>query len=110
LSVLIQAFYSTEFLFAVSSNVFFPPPKVQSGVIRLLRNEVKALECDERLFFRVVKACFNQRRKTLRNSVRSAFGTDLPENVYMKLRPEQLRVDQFVELTNLIEVCMNSSE
>ena len=73
LSVLLQAFYKTEYLFTVSEHVFSPPPKVKSGVIRLIRNDVKNLDCDEVLFFRVVKACFNQRRKTLRNSVRAAF-------------------------------------
>ena len=73
LSVLLQAFYNTEYLFTVSEHVFSPPPKVKSGVIRLIRNDVKTLDCDEVLFFRVVKACFNQRRKTLRNSVRAAF-------------------------------------
>jgi 16S rRNA (adenine1518-N6/adenine1519-N6)-dimethyltransferase len=73
LSVLLQAFYRAEYLFTVPEYVFSPPPKVKSGVIRLKRNQIKRLECDESLFFTVVKACFNQRRKTLRNSVKSAF-------------------------------------
>ena len=73
LSVLLQAYYHTEYLFTVSEHVFSPPPKVKSGVIRLIRNDISNLDCDENMFFRVVKACFNQRRKTLRNSVRSAF-------------------------------------
>lgn len=103
LSVLLQAFYKTEYLFTVSEHVFSPPPKVKSGVIRLMRNDVKNLDCDEVLFFRVVKACFNQRRKTLRNSVRAAF--DLKRDDYHEfgLRPEQLSVDQFVQLTRWID-------
>jgi 16S rRNA (adenine1518-N6/adenine1519-N6)-dimethyltransferase len=103
LSVLLQAFYRAEYLFTVSEHVFSPPPKVKSGVIRLIRNDVKTLACDEILFFRVVKACFNQRRKTLRNSVRAAF--DLARDDYHEfgLRPEQLSVDQFVSLTSWID-------
>jgi 16S rRNA (adenine1518-N6/adenine1519-N6)-dimethyltransferase len=103
LSVLLQAFYKTEYLFTVPEHVFSPPPKVKSGVIRLMRNDVKNLDCDEVLFFRVVKACFNQRRKTLRNSVRAAF--DLKRDDYHEfgLRPEQLSVDQFVQLTRWID-------
>jgi 16S rRNA (adenine1518-N6/adenine1519-N6)-dimethyltransferase len=73
LSVLLQAYYRAEYLFTVNEHMFSPPPKVKSGVIRLIRNEVDSLACDEVLFKRVVKACFNQRRKTLRNSVKSAF-------------------------------------
>lgn len=99
LSVLLQAFYKTEYLFSVPPHVFSPAPKVYSGVIRLIRNNVTELGCDESLFFRVVKACFNQRRKTLRNSVRAKFrlrSDDYPE---FSLRPEQLTVDQFVRLT-----------
>ena len=103
LSVLLQAFYKTEYLFTVSENVFSPPPKVKSGVIRLMRNDVKNLDCDEVLFFRVVKACFNQRRKTLRNSVRSAFNLKRDDYSEFGLRPEQLSVNQFVQLTNWIE-------
>jgi len=103
LSVLLQAFYKTEYLFTVPEHFFSPPPKVKSGVIRLMRNNVKNLDCDEVLFFRVVKACFNQRRKTLRNSVRAAF--DLKRDDYHEfgLRPEQLSVDQFVQLTRWID-------
>jgi 16S rRNA (adenine1518-N6/adenine1519-N6)-dimethyltransferase len=103
LSVLLQAFYKTEYLFTVPEHVFSPPPKVKSGVIRLIRNDVKNLDCDEILFMRVVKACFNQRRKTLRNSVRAAF--DLKKDDYPEfgLRPEQLSVDQFVRLTRWID-------
>ena len=103
LSVLLQAFYSTEYLFTVSEHVFSPPPKVKSGVIRLVRNDVRKLECDEALFFRVVKACFNQRRKTLRNSVRAAFELKRDDYHEFGLRPEQLSVDQFVKLTRWID-------
>jgi len=102
LSVLVQAFYTTEYLFTVSENVFSPPPKVKSGVIRIKRNETLLLGCDEALFFRVVKACFNQRRKTLRNSVRAAFPVTSDNYHEFQLRPEQLSVQQFVNLTNWI--------
>jgi len=103
LSVLLQAFYKAEYLFTVPEHVFSPQPKVKSGVIRLIRNDVKNLDCDEKMFFRVVKSCFNQRRKTLRNSVRAAF--DLKRDDYFEfgLRPEQLSVNQFVQLTRWIE-------
>lgn len=103
LSVLLQAFYRTEYLFTVSEQVFSPPPKVKSGVIRLIRNDVKNLDCDEVLFFRVVKGCFNQRRKTLRNSVRAAFELKREDYHEFGLRPEQLSVNQFVQLTNWID-------
>jgi 16S rRNA (adenine1518-N6/adenine1519-N6)-dimethyltransferase len=103
LSVLLQAFYSTEYLFTVSEHVFSPPPKVKSGVIRLIRNNVKGLDCDEALFLRVVKACFNQRRKTLRNSVRAAFELKREDYHEFGLRPEQLSVAQFVNLTRWID-------
>jgi 16S rRNA (adenine1518-N6/adenine1519-N6)-dimethyltransferase len=103
LSVLLQAFYTTEYLFTVSEHVFSPPPKVKSGVIRLVRNDVRKLECDEALFFRVVKACFNQRRKSLRNSVRAAFELKRDDYHEFGLRPEQLSVDQFVKLTRWID-------
>lgn len=103
LSVLLQAFYTTEYLFTVSENVFSPPPKVKSGVIRLVRNEVQGLDCDEALFLRVVKAAFNQRRKTLRNSVRAAFELKRDDYHEFGLRPEQLSVEQFVQLTRWID-------
>jgi 16S rRNA (adenine1518-N6/adenine1519-N6)-dimethyltransferase len=103
LSVLLQAFYSTEYLFTVPEHVFSPPPRVKSGVIRLIRNDVKNLGCDETLFVRVVKACFNQRRKTLRNSVRAAFELIRDDYSEFGLRPEQLSVDQFVQLTRWID-------
>lgn len=110
LSVFLQAFYTTEYLFTVSNKVFSPVPAVSSGVIRLKRNNVHDLGCDEKLFFRVVKSCFNQRRKTLRNSVKSAFGLKSCDNEYSDLRPEQLSVSQFVQLTNWIEENMKVSE
>jgi 16S rRNA (adenine1518-N6/adenine1519-N6)-dimethyltransferase len=103
LSVLLQAYYKTEYLFTVPEHVFSPPPKVKSGVIRLIRNEVKFLECDEILFLRVVKSCFNQRRKTLRNSVKAAFELQRDDYHEFGLRPEQLSVDQFVQLTRWID-------
>lgn len=103
LSVLLQAWYDAEYLFTVSEHVFNPPPKVKSGVIRLIRNGRKELPCDERLFRTVVKTTFGMRRKTLRNSTRSLLpaGASL-DSPLMALRPEQLSVDQFFELTNLI--------
>ena len=110
LSVLLQAYYRTEYLFTVSEHVFSPPPKVKSGVIRLTRNNVEQLGCDEKLFMRVVKACFNQRRKTLRNSVRAAFELKRDDYHEFGLRPEQLSVIQFVQLTNWIAENMIISE
>jgi 16S rRNA (adenine1518-N6/adenine1519-N6)-dimethyltransferase len=102
LSVLLQAFYDVSYLFTVPQTVFYPPPKVKSGVIRLRRNKTESLNCDEKLFFRVIKACFNQRRKTLRNSVRAVFDLKSTEYADLHLRPEQLSVDQFIKLTNWI--------
>jgi 16S rRNA (adenine1518-N6/adenine1519-N6)-dimethyltransferase len=99
MSVLAGAYFNTEYLFTVHENVFVPPPKVKSGVIRLRRNDKEELECDEKLFFRVVKAGFNQRRKTLRNSMRSAFRLKREDHPFFILRPEQLSVKQFTELT-----------
>jgi 16S rRNA (adenine1518-N6/adenine1519-N6)-dimethyltransferase len=103
LSVLLQAFYTTDYLFTVPEHVFSPPPKVKSGVIRLKRNDIKKLDCDESLFIRVVKAGFNQRRKTLRNSIRSAFDLIREDYKDFHLRPEQLSVEQFVQMTRWIE-------
>lgn len=99
LSVLLQAFYDIEYLFTVSESVFYPPPKVKSAVIRLRRNTTAKLDCDENLFFRVVKTAFNQRRKTLRNSLSSLGPVDLGE--FAGQRPEQLGVGDFVGLTKL---------
>lgn len=102
LSVLLQAFYKIEYLFTVSEHVFNPPPKVKSAVIRLTRNTITQLDCDEELFFKVVKASFNQRRKTIRNSVKVLTGNSVVDCIYMDKRAEQLSVPQFVELTNAI--------
>lgn len=104
LSVLLQAWYDVEYLFTVSEGVFNPPPKVKSGVIRLKRNDVNDLGCDERLFKTVVKTTFGQRRKQLRNSIRPLLppGVPVPDDPIMGLRPEQLSVDQFIYLTNLV--------
>jgi 16S rRNA (adenine1518-N6/adenine1519-N6)-dimethyltransferase len=103
LSVFLQAFYDIEYLFTVGPEVFNPPPKVNSGVIRLKRNTRKELDCDEALFFRIVKMGFNQRRKTLRNSLKSIL-VDLPtDNEIFGQRPEQLNVEDFIYLTNLID-------
>lgn len=106
LSVLLQAFYKIEYLFTVHENVFNPPPKVKSAVIRLTRNEVKQLNCNEDLFFKVVKVCFNQRRKTIRNSVKALSGNNHIESAYLEKRPEQLSVQQFVELTQAVETAI----
>lgn len=99
LSVLIQAWYDTEYLFTVSETVFSPPPKVKSAVIRLTRNQTVRLECDETMFIRVVKMAFNQRRKTLRNALRGIPGIEkiLPAPIFDK-RAEQLSVEDFVRL------------
>ncbi len=104
LSVLLQAWYDVEYLFTVDENVFNPPPKVKSGVIRCVRNSVTELGCDERLFKLIVKTAFGQRRKTLRNSLRGilASGVELDDDAVWKERPEQLGVADFIKLTNKI--------
>ncbi|WP_291858915.1 16S rRNA (adenine(1518)-N(6)/adenine(1519)-N(6))-dimethyltransferase RsmA [Marinilabilia sp.] len=104
LSVLMQAWYHPEYLFTVDEHVFTPPPKVKSAVIRFTRNDVIDLGCDEKLFLRVVKTGFNQRRKTLRNSLKT-FGIVAGEahtQAILQKRPEQLSVEEFVELTNIV--------
>lgn len=101
LSVLLQAYYSVDYLFTVNENVFSPPPKVKSAVIRLKRNDVKELGCNHQLFVRVVKAAFNQRRKMLRNSMKQV-GFVAPEEFAM-LRPEQMSNEDFISLTSQIE-------
>jgi 16S rRNA (adenine1518-N6/adenine1519-N6)-dimethyltransferase len=104
LSVLAQAFYNAEYLFTVPPSVFNPPPKVESGVLRLTRKEHLDLPCDEALFFRVVKTAFQQRRKTLRNSLKTFNLSDnLKANAIFGKRPEQLSVESFIQLTQLIE-------
>jgi 16S rRNA (adenine1518-N6/adenine1519-N6)-dimethyltransferase len=103
LSVLVQAFYHAEYLFTVSEHVFNPPPKVKSGVLRLRRRENFTLPCPEKLFFTVVKTAFGQRRKTLRNSLKTLNLSDnLREDTIFDLRPEQLSVEQFIDLTQKI--------
>lgn len=121
LSVLLQAYYQIDYLFTVSEHVFNPPPKVKSGVIRLVRNSVQRLDCDEKLFKQIIKTTFNQRRKTIRNSVkpvlislestgkadRSAELSNEAQRIewehFMQQRPEQLGVNEFVALTKLIQ-------
>ena len=119
LSVLIQAWYNVEYLFTVHEHVFNPPPKVKSAVIRMTRNETKELGCDERLFKRLVKTTFNQRRKTLRNNIRPLLGeldaerakaglppldhTAFLQDELFNKRPEQLSVAEFIELTNRVQ-------
>jgi 16S rRNA (adenine1518-N6/adenine1519-N6)-dimethyltransferase len=107
LSVLIQAWYHVEYLFTVEPTVFNPPPKVMSAVIRMTRNEVQQLGCDEQLFKRVVKTVFNQRRKMLRVSLRQLLPADarlFTQNAeLLTRRPEQLSIPEFIELTNMVE-------
>jgi 16S rRNA (adenine1518-N6/adenine1519-N6)-dimethyltransferase len=104
LSVLLQAYYHIELLFKVSPGVFYPPPKVESAVIRLVRNERKKLSCDEALFVRVVKQSFQNRRKTLRNALKPInLPAELREDPMMGLRAEQLSVEDFIHLTTQFE-------
>ncbi len=110
LSVLIQAWYRVEYLFTVSEHVFNPPPKVKSAVIRMTRNETTDLGCNPKLFKQVVKTTFNQRRKTLRNSIKPILGKDCPltaDELFNK-RPEQLSVQQFIDLTNQVEEALKN--
>ena len=102
LSVLLQAWYDIEYLFRVPPQVFNPPPKVQSAVIRLKRKGLEHLDCDEDLFFKVVKTAFNQRRKILRNSLKAHFQLPDEAQEYRSLRPEQLSVAQFIRLTGML--------
>ena len=105
LSVLLQAWYDIEYLFTVPEHVFNPPPKVKSAVIRMTRNQVEQLGCNERLFKQIVKTAFNQRRKTMRNSLRSLVGKEcevLSDPIFDE-RPERLSVERFIALTNLLE-------
>lgn len=105
ISVLLQAWYDIEYLFTVDEHVFNPPPKVKSAVIRMKRNSVTELGCDEELFKKVVKATFNQRRKTIRNSIKAVLGKqdyDTSAEIFDK-RPEQLSVSDFIMLTNMVE-------
>ena len=102
LSVLMQAWYDIDYLFTVHENVFNPPPKVKSAVIKMRRNAVTDLGCDEKLFVTIVKQAFNQRRKTLRNSLRTLLSPDIIADEVFNKRPEQLSVKEFIDLTNLI--------
>ncbi len=102
LSVLMQAWYDIEYLFTVHENVFNPPPKVKSAVIKMRRNAVTDLGCDEKLFVSIVKQAFNQRRKTMRNSLRPMLRPEIIEKEVFNKRPEQLSVQEFIDLTNLI--------
>lgn len=111
LSVLMQAFYTTDYLFTVHEHVFDPPPKVKSAVVRFTRNEVQKLACDEKLFRTVVKTAFNQRRKTLRNSLKPLVEKENPmfaEDIFNK-RPEQLDVQSFINLTNQVENALKNT-
>ena len=114
LSVLIQAWYDVEYLFMVDETVFNPPPKVKSAVIRMTRNNVERLGCDEQLFKRVVKTAFNQRRKMLRVSLKQMLSDQqmpfIADSPFAMLRPEQLSIAQFVELTNLVEKALSTAE
>lgn len=104
LSVFLQAYYNIEYLFTVHENVFTPPPKVKSGVIRLTRNERTQLDCDEKLFTSIVKMAFNQRRKTMRNSLKSMITSEqLKANPIFDKRPEQLSVAEFELIARLIK-------
>ena len=103
LSVLLQAYYDIEYCFTVDENAFNPPPKVKSGVIRCTRNGRKSLPCNEKLFKQVVKMSFNQRRKTIRNSIKALLPETYEENPMLQLRPERLGVEEFIELTNWVE-------
>ncbi len=103
LSVLVQAYYNVEYLFTAEEHVFDPPPKVKSGVIRMVRKQI-ALDCDDALFKTLIKTSFNQRRKTMRNTLKSLGIPDsLNEHNFLNLRPEQLAVEDFIELTKRFE-------
>jgi 16S rRNA (adenine1518-N6/adenine1519-N6)-dimethyltransferase len=105
ISVLTQAYYDVEYLFTVSEDVFIPPPKVKSGVIRLTRRAEQDLGCDEKLFKQIVKSAFNQRRKTLRNGLkRLTLPLERIEAAVLQKRPEQLHYTEFVELTRKLQV------
>ena len=105
LSVLIQAWYDIEYLFTVNEGSFNPPPKVKSSVIKLIRNNRENLNCNEKLFKSVVKVCFNQRRKMIRNPIKALLPADTqPSDFYLLTkRPEQLTIEQFIELTNWVD-------
>ena len=112
LSVLLQAWYDVEYLFTVDEHAFIPPPKVKSAVVRLTRNKRKQLNCNEKLFKTVVKTSFNQRRKMLRNSVKSLLSEEspMPDDPMLTKRPEQLSIEQFEQLTNLLEPLIRQTQ
>lgn len=103
MSVLLQAFYDIEYCFTVDEHVFNPPPKVKSGVIRCTRNARETFPCSEKLFIQIVKMSFNQRRKTIRNSIKQLIGGTDFDHPFLTLRPEVLSVEQFIELTQAVE-------
>ena len=105
LSILIQLWYDVEYLFTVDENVFSPPPKVKSAVVRMKRNKREELECDESLFKKIVKGTFNQRRKKLRNSIQQIVGKNstLLSDPILDKRPEQLSIEDFIDLTKRVE-------
>jgi len=110
LSVLLQAYFDLQYLFTVKPGSFFPSPKVTSGVIRLTRNDTDRLPCNEKLFFRVVKSVFNQRRKMIRNSIKSIL-LNLDSNFeLLSKRPEQLSVSEFIELTQWVEIELEANK
>ncbi|MCK5705503.1 MAG: 16S rRNA (adenine(1518)-N(6)/adenine(1519)-N(6))-dimethyltransferase, partial [Cyclobacteriaceae bacterium] len=108
LSVLLQAYYDIEKILVLEPEKFTPPPKVRSSVIRLVRNNTKKIDCDEKLFLRVIKQSFNQRRKVIRNSLKSLVDTELLNPEFLRQRPEQLSVDEFVRLTNQVELVIGN--
>jgi len=110
ISVFVQAYYDTEYILTLGPESFSPPPKVNSSVIRLVRNQVKKLDCDEQLFKRVVKSTFNQRRKMIRNGLKSLGNIDGFDSEFLTIRPEQLGVSEFVKLTNQIENFLNNQK
>ena len=105
LGILIQVWYDVEYLFTVDENVFSPPPKVKSAVVRMVRNNRESMECNEELFKKIVKGTFNQRRKKLRNSIQQIVGKESPllADPVLDKRPEHLSIDDFIELTNKVE-------
>lgn len=111
LSILMQVWYDIEYLFTVNEQAFIPPPKVKSAVIKLTRNNREKLNCNENLFKTVVKTSFNQRRKMLRNSIKSLLSEDshLPDDPLLAKRPEQLSIEQFEQLTSLLEPLIRQS-
>jgi 16S rRNA (adenine1518-N6/adenine1519-N6)-dimethyltransferase len=109
-SVLLQAYYQIDYLFTVDENVFSPPPKVKSAVIRLTRNKIEKLDCDEKLFVRVVKSTFNQRRKMIRNSIKPVISDANFLHPFLEKRPEQLSLNEFVALTQAISAFLDNDK